>query len=210
LLFAGVAATGAETPSALEANPAGWQDLLPEHTEAKGWVRLLAGRNTQLSTESQWSMKDGVLVCAGDRGHEYLQFNGREYGDFVLHAEWRFVPVAGADVKYNSGILFRNSSDAKVWHQAQTGPTGGFLFGFFPVDGEAKRVMMRDSMTENRVKPAGEWNVYEITAKGPKISLWVNGAVVNELTTTVPKGFIAFEAEGYAIEFRNVKVKELQ
>ena len=28
-----------------------------------------------------------------------------------------------------------------------------------------------------RVKPAGEWNTFEVTARGKTLTLWVNGAV---------------------------------
>ena len=58
--------------------------------------------------------------------------------------------------------------------------------------------------------PAGEWNTYDITAKGHTISLSVNGKVVSEFTQAeVPEGYVALEAEGYRIEFRNVRVKPL-
>jgi hypothetical protein len=48
-----------------------------------------------------------------------------------------------------------------------------------------------------------------VTAKGPRVSLWVNGATVNDLETPVNKGYLALEAEGYKIEFRNLKLKKL-
>ena len=60
------------------------------------------------------------------------------------------------------------------------------------------------------VKPAGEWNTFEITSRGRDMTLWVNGAVTNEWhECDVPKGYLGLEAEGYRIEFRNVKVKPL-
>jgi hypothetical protein len=79
------------------------------------------------------------------------------------------------------------------------------------VNGKPGRVNLRDKMTENRVTPAGEWNTYEIRAVGRTMTLWVNGAVVNEYTECeVPRGHVGLEAEGYRIEFRNVKLKQLQ
>ncbi|MBE3135643.1 MAG: DUF1080 domain-containing protein, partial [Acidobacteria bacterium] len=76
------------------------------------------------------------------------------------------------------------------------------------VSGKPQRVNLREKMTENRVKPAGEWNVYEIRAAGKSLTLWVNGAVVNEYTECeVPRGFVGLEAEGYRIEFRNLRLK---
>jgi hypothetical protein len=65
-------------------------------------------------------------------------------------------------------------------------------------------------MKENRVKPAGEWNHYEIRAQGDKIALSVNGAVVNEVAgIALRKGYIGLEAEGYEVAFRNIKLQVL-
>jgi hypothetical protein len=62
-----------------------------------------------------------------------------------------------------------------------------------------------------RVRPAGEWNTYEVTAKGRTLSVWVNGGVTSEFTgCEVPKGYIGLEAEGWPIEFRNIKLKEMK
>lgn len=60
-----------------------------------------------------------------------------------------------------------------------------------------------------RVRPAGEWNTYELVARGQTISLWVNGAVTSEITVAVPRGHFGLEAEGWRIEFRDLKVKPL-
>ncbi len=62
---------------------------------------------------------------------------------------------------------------------------------------------MQKEMTENRVKPAGEWNAYEIRAVGKRVTLWVNGAVVSQWKECeVPVGHIGLEAERYRVEFR--------
>ena len=85
-----------------------------------------------------------------------------------------------------------------------------FLFGETLVDGELKRFNLSKQQADKRVRPAGEWNVFEVTCKGKDVALWVNGEVVNEWhDCEVPKGFVGLEAEGYRIEFRNVKVKPL-
>ena len=49
-----------------------------------------------------------------------------------------------------------------------------------------------------------------MNCRGRKVSLAVNGEVVNEFDQCeVPKGYIALEAEGYRIEFRNIRLKTL-
>jgi hypothetical protein len=62
-----------------------------------------------------------------------------------------------------------------------------------------------------RGKEAGEWNTYEITCRGKTVTLWVNGAVTTVWDgCEVPRGFVGLEAEGWWIEFKNVKFKELR
>jgi hypothetical protein len=209
-------ARSADTPSALESSPEGWTDLLAEAgPQLKGWTRLPVkpGGTLQSETKSQWSLdpKTGVLLCEGDGGHEWLRYD-TEVGDGIFHVEWRFVPVAGDHKKgYNSGIYVRNSADAKIWHQAQTGDaSGGFLFGDTPAHGDLKRINLSKGVRVKAVKPAGEWNTFEITCKGKHLSLWVNGVNTCEFDACeIPRGYLGVEAEGYRIEFKNVKLKRL-
>lgn len=208
-----LSAVQAPAPSALISDPKGWVDLLADKT-LQNWTRVPQGAVGKLpaglaTDPSPWKLDPSgdVLVCEGDKaGHEMFRF-AEEQGDFVLHVEWRFTKLEG-DPPYNSGVYARTSADGAIWFQAQTGAAGGYLFGNAPVRGKPQRVNLREKMTENRVKPAGEWNVYEIRAAGKSLTLWVNGAVVNEYTECeVPRGFVGLEAEGYRIEFRNLKLK---
>jgi hypothetical protein len=199
----------AQTPSALESDPTGWRDIMPDST-LRGWTRVPFMTSDALNPVSQWKLDPtGLLVCEGDKGHEFFRYD-KELANFIFHAEWRFVPIPNGK-GYNSGVFARNSADGTIWHQAQTGDaSGGFLMGSTPVKGVLQRVNLRNEMKENRVKPAGEWNVYELRAEGPRLTLWVNGAVTSILDNLeVLKGYIGLEAEGYRIEFRNLKLKEL-
>jgi hypothetical protein len=208
-------AVQAPAPSALLSDPKGWVDLLADKG-LKDWTRVPLGAVGQLPAgqagdPSPWKLEPSgeILICEGDKaGHEMFR-HGAELGDFVLHVEWRFTKLEG-EKPYNSGIFVRTAADGAIWFQAQTGPAGGYLFGNAPVNGKIERVNLRQKMTENRVAPAGEWNTYEIRAVGKTLALWVNGAVVNEYAECeVPRGFIGLEAEGYRIEFRNLKLKRL-
>ena len=130
-------------------------------------------------------------------------------GDFILQVEWRYTPREPDYKKYNSGIFVRTSKYGELWYQAQAGLAGGYWFGDNVADGQVKRFNLMKQMKENRIKPAGEWNVFEITCKSQTVTLWVNGAVTAVWDACqVPKGLVGLEAEGSAIEFRNVKFKE--
>jgi len=198
--------------SALKRDPQGWTDLLARAgPKLEGWTRGPIPPEAKLGARSQWSLDatTGYLVCQGDGGHEWLRWD-QELGDCIFHVEWRFTPVPGTH-RYNSGVFARNSADARIWHQAQTGDgSGGYLFGDTPVNGVLKRINLSRQQPGSRVKPAGQWNDFEITCRGKEITLWVNGGVTSEWRECdVPKGYVGLEAEGYRIEFRNVKLKSL-
>ncbi len=199
-----------ETKSALEAEPTGWTDILPDK-DLKGWKRVSIPPGSALKDKNAWSLDaaNKTLVCDGVGVHDMLLYD-KELGDFIFHVEWRFKKLEDGK-GYNSGVYARNSADGKIWHQAQVGNKNvGFIFGDTLVNGEIKRVR-HDNKVPQRGKEAGEWNTYEITCKGKTMTLWINGAVTAEWTDCqVPKGYIGMESEGYVIEFKNLKLKELK
>ena len=85
------------------------------------------------------------------------------------------------------------------------------MFGETPTaDGKPKFFTLATEVKDTRVKPAGEWNTLEMTARGKTVTLWVNGAVTCQFRDCgLEKGRVGLEGEGYRIEFRNLKVKEL-
>ncbi len=184
-------------------------DLFPP-AGFSGWTRIAIPPTNPLRPATQWKLDEAnrIVLCEGDGGHEMLRYD-RELKDFLLHVEWRFTKIDG-EKRYNSGIFIRNNADGTIWHQAQAGLSGGFLFGNSPVNGVPQRFNLSKQMTENRVRPAGEWNTYEIRCEGKKITLSVNGAVTSEFDRCeVPRGYIALEAEGYAVSFRNLRLRVL-
>ena len=199
-------APGAELEqSVLQREPAGWLDIQPPR-DLKGWTRVAIPPTNALG-RAQWHVDTpGILVCDGDGGHEMLRYD-RELGDCIFHVEFRFIPVTGTKSNYNSGVFIRNSAQGEIWHQAQLAMDGGYLFGRTSVNGEPQR--MKLTPTEKRMKPAGEWNVLEATAQGKTLTVWLNGAVTSSYDKCeLPRGYIAVESEGYAVEFRNLKLKE--
>ena len=200
----------AQTPSALAADPKGWIDILP-NASFKGWVRAELPPSKALDPATQWKVDRATrtLLCEGDRGHEWLRY-GRELANFIVHVEWRFTRKPGLK-GYNSGVIVRASPDSSVWHQAQIGAENdAYLFGGKFINGEVQGLKLSPRPKENRIKAAGEWNTYEVRCEGPKITLWVNGAVTSEyVNPAVLRGYLGLEAEGFRIEFRNLKLKVL-
>jgi Domain of Unknown Function (DUF1080) len=189
--------------------PAQSVDLLPGES-LKGWTRIPIPATDGLKPKLQWRVDSAqkTLICTGDGQHEWLR-SDQVFGDYLLEVDFRFTPK-GPDVKYNSGIGIRLSPWGELWTQAQTGPTGGYLFGVNLVEGALKGFNLMKEMKENRIKPAGEWNHYEIRVQGDKVTLSVNGAAVSEIPgLALRKGHVGFEGEGHEIAFRNIKLTVL-
>jgi hypothetical protein len=197
-----------ETKSALDANPQGWTDLLAGGL--KNWKRVPIPPGSKLSTRDPWSIDAAtkMLICDGVGIHEMLLYD-KEFADGIFHVEWRFKKIDGKK-GYNSGVYARTSADGAVWHQAQVGSKNvGYLFGDTLVDGVKKRVKIEDKVSQ-RGKEAGEWNTYELTCKGKDMTLWINGGVTARWhDCQVPRGHVGLEAEGWYIEFKNLKFRNL-
>jgi hypothetical protein len=177
---------------------------------ASEWTRIAIPPTHPVSDIAQWHIDPATktIVCDGNGGHEWLRFN-KEFSDFKFHVEWRFTKLDG-NPHYNSGVFFRNDTDGTIWHQANTTPEGGYLFGETLIVGEKTAFNEMKEMSENRVKPAGEWNTYDIACLKDTCTLAVNGAVVNTLHTGVTKGYVGLESEGFQIEFRKIELEELR
>lgn len=193
------------------AQPAKTIDLMPDES-LKGWTRVAIPATDGLKPTMQWRVDKGqnVLICSGLGGHEWLMMD-QELGDYNLDLDWRFTPRSPDEKRYNSGVGIRLSKWGELWVQAQTGLTGGYLFGSNLVDGALKSFNLMRQMKENRVKTAGEWNHYAIRVQGDAVTLDVNGMVVSEAhNIALRRGYIGLEAEGYEVTFRNIKLTPLE
>ncbi len=202
-----------EVPSALEADATGWSDLLaPSGAGLDAWTREPIPAGGDLAEESTWKLdaKTGVLTGeATGADREWLRLD-QVLLDFIIHVEWRFVPDPDAK-NYSAGIYFRNSNDAGMWHKAQCGDAkGGYLVGETFAGFARKPFNLENEVKEQHVKPAGEWNTYELACKGRSVTLWVNGFAADPWKGCgVPRGYLGLEVEGGRVEFRNIKLKAL-
>ncbi|MCI0458923.1 MAG: DUF1080 domain-containing protein, partial [Gemmataceae bacterium] len=196
-LWSAPAAEPAKGPSALEADPSGWIDLLPGR-DLNGWRRVVLPPDEKLNSKNPWSVdpERRLLLCDGVGVKEML-LHEHERGDGVFHVEWRFRPVPDKS-GYNGGVYVRSALDGKSWFQAQVAhlmqpPRLGDLFFERTVNGKPERVVIAGKGHELG-KPLGEWNSYEVTCKGKEITVWINGAVATTWNECpVPRGHVGLQ-----------------
>ena len=187
----------------------------------KGWVNV----NT---AEDTWRVKDGLLICSG---HPIgVMRSEKEYENFVLHIEWMHLEPGG-----NSGVFVWSRAQPNPasrlpdgvevqmleldWvklntRDGKTPPLAyvhGELFGVNGVRTVPDNPRGERSMSiENRAKPRGEWNTYDVVAVDGVIKLSVNGKFVNGISrSSQKKGYLCLESEGAEIHFRNIRLMEL-
>lgn len=163
---------------------------------------------------------DGVIQCAANGGGNLL--TEKEFSDFVLRFEFKLspggnngigirAPLSG-DVAYSGmeiQVLDQDNEKYKGW--LQPWQHHGSLYNVFPATG-------------SNLKPVGEWNEEEITAKGPKIKVVLNGKTILDVDISTVKdpevlkkhpglqrtsGHVGFLGHNDPVEFRNIRIKPL-
>ncbi len=158
-----------------------------------------------VNTADNFLVKDGVLVM--NRGSGWLA-SEESFADFELRLNYRFV-TPGAD----SGVFIRSSLEGQNWtnrgYQIQNMDNqtlGAVVSMGLPV----KTKTHEDDVVKKVKKPSGEWNDLVITARGPAVSVSLNGEPVATGTIEATPGHIGLQAEGGILEFRKIEIKPLK
>jgi hypothetical protein len=170
-----------------------------------------------------YGVKDGVIFCAKGGGGKLL--SDKEYGDFVLRFEFKMPPEGS-----NNGLGIRAPRDGDAAYQGielQILDEKAALAGKW---GKLREEQYHGSVYDvfaakkGAMKPAGEWNQQEVTAKGRQITVKLNGQVITDVNLDTVKdpevlkkhpglartaGHIGFLGHNDYIEFRNIRIKPL-
>ncbi len=155
-------------------------------------------------TDGLWTVEDGELVgrTAGLKRNEWI-VSDLAVEDFHLTIEVKLVNNEG-----NSGIQFRSEAhDGEVsGYQADIGQ--GWWGKLYEEHG---RALLWSKSGEEHVRP-GEWNTYEVIAKGHHITTKINGQTCVDLNDPqgAHRGIIAFQLHSGGkteVRFRNIKLE---
>ncbi len=168
---------------------------------------LFNGKNTDGwhldGDKNKWTVTDGILSNAG--GGSNLITN-EKFGNFKLKAEFRYPKGS------NSGIYLRGRYEVQITDNKGMEPSDiyfGGVYGFLEPNQMA-------------AKNAGEWQTYEITLIGNRVTIIANG---NSVITdqTIPgitggaidseedqPGPIMLQGDHGAVEFRSLEIIPIQ
>jgi hypothetical protein len=209
----------------------------------------LSGWKVPEGDNGHWKVVDGVIDYDAEseaKGDKNL-WSEKEYKDFTLRLEWRIketpyvnprVPVilpdgthkkdeSGQEIKQSipdsdSGVYIRGSGkhQVNIW----CWPIGsGEVYGVRMDKATPPEVRAGVTPKKKADKPIGEWNAFEITVKGDRLWVTLNGEQVIEnalLPGLPPSGRLALQHHGgkkngqwtsppSLVQFRNIRIKEL-
>ncbi len=130
------------------------------------WITILDGKGVDGFTvvgDANWRIEDGLLVA--DKGSGFL-VTRNAYGDFEMRVEF------WADDDANSGIFIRCAEPQKI-----TGATcyEVNIFDKRPETIYGTGAIVDVAKVDPMPKAGGRWNLFEITAKGSRLSVTLNG-----------------------------------
>jgi choline dehydrogenase-like flavoprotein len=162
-----------------------------------------------------------IIESAGGIG--LLWFSEEEFDNFLLRVEWR-----ASDITDNSGVFIRfpalgSADPANDWKLAVD---QGYEIqiddrGINPDAGTSNDPLHQTgaiygiaAASHVASKPVGQWNTFEIEARGQDIRVTLNGAFVSQLTASgsrPTKGHIGLQNHhaGSRVQFRNMQIEEL-
>jgi hypothetical protein len=160
----------------------------------------LTGWKPQPGGESHWRAVNGVLTSSTPGAN---LMTTQTFGDFKLHLEFRY-PKSG-----NSGVYLRGRHEVQIEDSPEREwPASlhvGGVYGFLPPN-------------ENAATGPGEWQTYDITLIGRRVTVVLNGRSV--ITDQVIPGItggaldanegapgpILLQGDHTAVEFRNIRL----
>lgn len=203
------------------------QTRLFDGNSLTGWYMDVPDLEKDSSLRRPFIVRDGLLVSLGTPGGHLISEKSHE--NYILEFEYRFAGKPG-----NCGVLvhastprslygmFPKSIEVQMMHsnagdfwciqediqvddmEKRRGPKENWGIS----EGKERRII---NLTDDSEKPLGEWNRMKIKCEGDRITVWVNGDLVNDgYGATAQKGQIALQAEGAEVEFKGLMLTSLR
>jgi len=198
----------------------GWR-LLFDGVTTKGW----RGYRTD-TVPAGWKADSGVLWKEA-RTRDIVSVE--QFGDFELSLEWKIAPAG------NAGLFYRGTEESNriYWSAPEYQLLDDSLASDNKIeDHRAGAAYGLYAPPRGVVKPANEWNVTRVVAKGAHVEHWLNGRKVVEYELwsqdweakvkaskfaawpnygRAKKGHIAIQGDHSGrLELRNIKIRELE
>ena len=183
-----------------------------------GWVDLFNGEDLDgWQTTGNWIVEDGVITLhprEGEKGwkrYDAYLTSEKTYGDFVLEVDFKFEPEGNSGVFLRVGDLKDHVTSGMEIQILDTHHLDK------PGNHDCGGIIRTTAPFTNAVKPAGQWNRYQVIMKDAHLVVFLNGELIQALDLSRsamkdrPKsGYISFQDEAKVVSYRNIRIKELK
>lgn len=192
-----------------------------------GFVALFNGKDlsgwVKRGGSAEYEVQDGTIVgkCAPNTPGNTFLCSEKEFGDFVLKLQYKFIEPGNSGVQFRSAVRSQGDSQRVYGYQYEMRP-GCDMTGRVYDEGRRGHkhgIIWLDAHTpQDRLEEAqatcneGDWNNVEIQCVGPSIKTWLNGKlVVDMFDGEAMKGFIGLQIHAGktgSVAWRNIRVKD--
>lgn len=198
---------------------------LSAEEQKEGYKVLFDGTSMHhwMGNTQDYVAEDGMIVLYPSNGHGGNLYTKEQYGDFVFRFEFMLTPGA------NNGLGIRTPTEGDA---AYVGMELQILDDDAPIYSELEEYQYHGSVygviaaKRGHLKPMGEWNYEEVSIKGNRIKITLNGTVIvdGDLAEASKNGtldgkdhpgllnktgHIAFLGHGSVVKFKNIRIKKL-
>jgi hypothetical protein len=172
-----------------------------------------ATKDKAAAKEATWTGEGTTIRTTGKpRGYAYSKAS---YRNFTLRLDFRFVPPPGATdaaklQASNTGVLVYITGEHKLWPVSLEVQGKQPEMASIKANGGAPTAEIEDDPTarEQARKDVGQWNSLEIVSRDGALTSILNGTKICQIRPgELKEGSIGLQAEDYAVEFRNVRIR---
>ena len=190
--------------------------------EKDGWTDLLPGNNLDKywTTTGNWTIDDeGVVTLTpreGEKGWQrygaYLWLKDKQYENFEFQFEYMVQKGGNSGFYFHVGDMKQpvaTGIEVQIYDSGSKGADAKLT------DHDSGGIIPGEPPTKNAAKPAGDWNQFHVTVKDQKLTVKLNGQVVNEINLAEnaklkgrpETGYIGFQDHGLPLKLRKMSVK---
>jgi hypothetical protein len=178
------------------------------YSPSHGWVTLIDGNSGMdnwipSGSNANWRAEGGAIQADKSTGKgSSVLVSKKSFKDFELYTEF------WASEDTNSGVYIRIQNPTNV--STSTGAYEVQIWDKNPNPAYGTGSLVNVAEVRPIYKAGGRWNTYEIHAKGPDITVKLNGVVtVHARDARWPSGPVGIQYNGGPIKVRKLVVKEL-
>jgi len=172
--------------------------------------KTLDGWSVVDGPETAFYVNDGAIVVHPSSGFPAWLRSAKQYENFDFRGEFYINGWMDSGIYLHApehGRPMWNGMQIHIFHEVDREPKPESMGAIFPIV-PPLRV---------NVKNKGEWNSFRILMDWPRLQVWTNDEIIQDLDITgnpelrhrFRRGYLGFESLSYPIRFRNLRIREL-